>query len=182
MTNLLLDRGLYKPEKSRKYDAICTVAKSRTLSAFRSLDGEQKGRVLRFLYESGLINREKPIINLGGADLREAYLQEAHLEGAHIEKADLDRAILRGAILKKAHLQGTLLRCADLDGADVEGAHLERADLEGAILRRVNLEMAHGLDSSSKREWLLHTHKRDSKMNSIIDFFLRWWLYSGRYR
>lgn len=151
MTDLLLDRGLYKPEKSRKYEAIRTVAKSRTLSALRSLDGERKGRVLRFLYESGLIS-EQPVIILQSADLRGAHLIEAHLIGANLAdanlykanlyKADLSGAELIHVCLEEANLQEAYLHKADLMWANLEGANLIVATLAEAILQEAFLMRA----------------------------------------
>ena len=56
-------------------DSLSTVARARTLTVLPKLDGERKARVVQFLYESGLIVKKRPIIDLLRADLRRADLR-----------------------------------------------------------------------------------------------------------
>jgi hypothetical protein len=107
-------------------ESLRTLARARTLTVLRRLDGERKGRVLQFLQESGLIEGGRFYkeghsvrINLSGADLSEADLSEADLNGASLRRAHLSRA----------HLSRAFLNRADLSGADLSGASLTYADL-----------------------------------------------------
>ncbi len=166
MTELLLEKGL---RESKDESEVRAVARARTLTVLRGLDKTRKGLLLEFLYESKLINTDKPVINLrdanlsganlslinlsranlGGTILEGAHLErgrlhgailgKAHLEAAHLESAHLQEANLHGAILESAHLEAANLQGADLRGAILEGAHLEEADLQGADLRQANL-------------------------------------------
>lgn len=53
---MLLDPN--RPLRRSMYcDSLRTLARARTLAVLRRLDGTQKGTVLQFLYESGLIGR-----------------------------------------------------------------------------------------------------------------------------
>lgn len=57
MSTLLLTQNLgdfSEDEEVRK------IARGRTLTVLRRLDAERKGRVLRFLHESGLVDKDKP--------------------------------------------------------------------------------------------------------------------------
>ena len=54
MQELILDKGLRRSEKDAE---IRDVARARTLTVLRSLDGDRKGQVLRFLHEADLIGR-----------------------------------------------------------------------------------------------------------------------------
>ena len=117
MTELLLDKALRTSEEG---DEVQAVARARTLTALRGLDGIRKGILLRFLYESGLIGGEhqsgqiiSPVIDLRGADLREADLREADLRGVNLRGVDL---------------RGADLFVADLTGADLSGASLGLAE------------------------------------------------------
>jgi hypothetical protein len=91
MQALILEKGL---RKSEKYAEIRDVARARTLTVLRSLDGNRKGQVTRFLHEADLIGKsgvEQMIEAIrGGADspqqiteaiidLREADLSSADL-------------------------------------------------------------------------------------------------------
>ena len=92
------------------------IIRAQTLTVLRQLDGERKGLLLRFLYESGLIGK---------------WTGEGEPQGALV---DLSKADLSGANLVDAFLSGS-----DLGGSNLEGANLRRADLEGAILEGANL-------------------------------------------
>jgi len=71
--------SLYKAQPG---DGLSSVARARTLTVLPRLDGDRKTRVAQFLYESGLIPKERPVLDLRGANLREADLSGAGLSGA----------------------------------------------------------------------------------------------------
>jgi uncharacterized protein YjbI with pentapeptide repeats len=166
MTELLLDHCL---RTSKKGDGVRTVAWARTKTALRRLDdGAHKGRVLRFLYEAGLLNEAAPVIDLKGADLREADLRGSVLPKVCLKGADLRGANLRGAVLDMAYLSGVNLlphnkenpeqwnrhnlknvdwgeedfRASGLTIADLSNASLIGARLCVACLGRANLRNA----------------------------------------
>jgi hypothetical protein len=168
VAQLLLDKGL---RNSKSDDEIRNVARTKTLTVLRSLDGERKGILLQFIYDSHLIT-PTVIIDLNGADLRNtnlqipklayaslkavnlsdaklrvADLQHADLNGAFLDGADLvaaslQYANLRGAIVIAADLRAAYLNHADLSGADLDDAKLDRADLTDADLADASLEGA----------------------------------------
>lgn len=130
MADLLLKEKL----RTSRNKEIRNVARIRTLTVLRGLDGTRKGLVLRFLQEAGLINKENFCVklegaNLSGADLRNADLSSIDLWGANLSGADLRNAYLSDAILADADL-----RNADLSGAFLLNAELNGADLRGAIM------------------------------------------------
>ena len=139
--------------RSQRGDEVSILAKGRTLRVLPRLDSGSKARVLQFLYETGLIIKDRSVFDLLGADLRGADLRGADLRGADLGGADLSRANLGGADLRGADLRGANLREAnlhwtDLISADLSGAYLGRADLSmadlsGADLRNVK-ELAVG--------------------------------------
>jgi hypothetical protein len=144
MTELLLEKKLRTPEEGSE---VKSIARARTLTILRSLSGERKSSILRFLYEAKLIDREKAVVNLEGANLERAFLERAFLRGANLRGANLEGADLEGANLEGADLGGAFLGGANLEGAflweaDLEGAFLVGANLEGASLRGANLEGA----------------------------------------
>ncbi len=93
------------------------MARAHTLAVLEGLDPARKRVLLGLLHESNLIDLEKPIISLLGANLKGANLKGAHLPGANLKGADLRGADLREAYLKEADLKGADLRGADLRGA-----------------------------------------------------------------
>jgi hypothetical protein len=113
-----------------------------TLTVLGRLDpgrtGRRTGRLLRFLYDADLINRQKPIVELTGVDASGADLSRATLGGADLRGADLNGADLSGAVLVEADLScapqvhGWMERsqgCTDLSGADLSGATLNQTNL-----------------------------------------------------
>jgi uncharacterized protein YjbI with pentapeptide repeats len=140
---------------SEPNDAERSIARARTLTMLRQLDGERKGLLLRFLYESGLIGgfADQPIfveypvvVGLSGADLTKAQLATAFLSEANLANVDLTEANLKGV-----NLRGADLRSADLSKANLSSAVLDGANLNGAILDDANLSFA-SLRGSNLRE------------------------------
>jgi uncharacterized protein YjbI with pentapeptide repeats len=144
MSELLLEKKL---RESAKDAEVRNIARVRTLTALRRLDAERKGSVLQFLYESGLIDKEMPIVELYGANLEDADLSNAQLGEAKLRRVNLNRANLysidlEGANLYEADLSGADLYAANLQDADLRYAKLHEAILEGACLWNANLEGA----------------------------------------
>jgi len=148
MAELLLEKRLRDPE-TLIYVEVSDVARVRTLTVLRRLDGKRKGIVLRFLHESNLIqptgeHHKDSIINMADADLSEAdlriaLLEDADLSRANLRGADLTAAFLLDADLSGADLSGAILRSAVLNGADLRGAKLQDGDLRHASLVAVEL-------------------------------------------
>jgi uncharacterized protein YjbI with pentapeptide repeats len=149
MTELMLDREL---RSSQKEDEVRTVGRTRTLTVLQRLDGERRGVVLQFLHEANLIQRTHSILDLSGANLRDANVTRANLSGANLRDADLSGAKLSWANLSRADLSVVSLPDAHLRGANLHDATLSRsllfkanltgADLSGAILTRTILREA----------------------------------------
>ena len=122
-------------------EEVKTVARIRTLTILRGLDPGRKGRVIMFLRDSGLIEREA-VIDLCGADLSGASAVFASLGRVNIGEANLRGADLHGANLGKSFLGGTNLQGANLAGANLAGADLFEANLCGADLSYARLNGA----------------------------------------
>jgi hypothetical protein len=58
--------------EARQGDSLSSVARARTLTVLPRLDGDRKARVEQFLYESGLIGKNRPIVDMEGANLQGA--------------------------------------------------------------------------------------------------------------
>ncbi len=165
MAELLVDKGLHELQPG---DEVRNIARIRTLTALRRLDGDYNQILIQFLRDADLIGgpseQGKPIIDmryadlhgadlcgtkLNRVDLREADLRGAILSGADLPFAGLYRADLQGAELfgsnlfggnlQEANLQEAKLEGARLGGAELPRANLQRAALPGAILQRANL-------------------------------------------
>lgn len=142
MVELIAEHNLLGEEPGEKRKVLSTIARTRTLAVLRSLDGERKGHVVQFLYESGLIGPE-PVVVLRGADLADAILDKANLEEANLAEVSLARARLgRYAMEGGANLNKATLVRANLSEANLLMVHLEEADLSRANLERANLKEA----------------------------------------
>lgn len=164
ISKLLTDNHLNEPESG---SAARAIARARTLTVLPGLDPIRKGRVLRFLYETGLIFRDDPIVDLRGANfsnlkisetklnsnylertgtrisLRKANLQGAIFRDASLEEIDLRDACLDGAYITYADLSGTWLCNASMKMARLHGSNLYQACLQGAHMEAVNLRGAY---------------------------------------
>jgi uncharacterized protein YjbI with pentapeptide repeats len=165
MGSLLLEKDL---RKSAKDSEVRSLARARTLTVLSRLDSARKERLLQFLYEAGLLHKEKPVIDLTGADLSGIDLRNnnlsgggafsnnhtglfavplrpsnaANLSGASLSDANLERASLDYTDLSKADLSDAYLSKAELGGADLSSAYLSKADLSNARLAGANLTFA----------------------------------------
>lgn len=153
MTDLLIK---HKLKESEEDEPVRTLASARTLSAVRDLNGERRGRVLKFLSDNGVINM-KQIIDLKCAIFNDAELRDAHLEYAHLEKVYLKRADLRMAHLEEASLKG-----ANLDGANLTNSEVTPNQLAEAI----TLKNAIMPDGTKFGDWVLKEQPDWSKGTS----------------
>jgi uncharacterized protein YjbI with pentapeptide repeats len=170
MSQLMLEGDLRGSEEGSE---VRTLARARTRTVLARLDGSRKGRVVQFLYEASLINKERPVVslslvglrgadlsgltlkgaNLSDADLIDADLRGANLSDANVSEADLSGAKLSWAVLSGADLSGLTLKGAnlsnaDLIDADLRGANLSDADLSGAYLSQADLSGAYLIDAN----------------------------------
>jgi hypothetical protein len=113
-------------------DNLTKVVRAQTLAALELLDPNRKRILLQFLYDSDVISKDKPVVSLLAANLREARLSEARLGEANLKGADLS-----GANLHKVNLKGADLSEANLKGAaGITNEELEQMaySLEGTIM------------------------------------------------
>lgn len=127
MTQLLLHEGLLTSEPGSE---VRIVARSRTITALRMLDGARKGAVIQFLYEAKLIGGVK-------SDAKGGFL--AYLPTViELEGADLQGAKLSGIFCSNIKLKGVNLTGADLTDAIIIFSDFTGADLRGAILKNTS--------------------------------------------
>lgn len=163
MTELLLKDKLKELGENSE---IRSIARTRTLIVLRSVNGFRKGSVIRFLYESNLIQSDKPTIDLTGADLTRALLAGAKLHEVNFSKVDLTEADLRGSDLYRADLRTANLEGANLYGAYVTYANLSQAGLVGANLERADLRKS---DLTRADPINANLHKADLEQTTLAD-------------
>ncbi|GCE26738.1 hypothetical protein KDA_22220 [Dictyobacter alpinus] len=118
------------------------AADALTRDAFSHLDSEHKGRMMRFIYTTKLINNDSVVLDMQSVDVSKAQmdtidLRDTHLVGANISGSDLHGANLSDAILTFTDLSHTNLVKADLHACDMHNTNLTGANLAGANLRDV---------------------------------------------
>jgi Pentapeptide repeats (8 copies) len=181
MSELLLHKNLRDPKEGGE---IRSIARVRTITVLSRLNSERKKIVLLFLHESGLILKDKPIIDLRGANLYKINLSHFNLSDAELSGAILRRATLGGANLIKTDLWGadfttTIGGFEDLstigsgeylvldsaDGgvmANLRGANLSEAILYGSNATPEQLDQAKSLKGATMPDGLTRT-LRDGK-------------------
>jgi hypothetical protein len=154
---LLLDKE--RPlRQSKAGDEVRTLARARTLTVLSRLDGDRRGSVIEFLYESGLMNKDAGTVVLKGADLSNANLRGADLREAALRGADLSDANLSDANLIEADLGGANLHDANLSDANLSDANLFLADLIDADLIEADLSGANLIDAGLTDADLIDTY------------------------
>ncbi len=131
--------------QSQPTDIVRTVAQAQTLEALRALDPDRKAILLRFLYETKLIDNDYHIISLADAPLQNAHLSNIDLRDTYLVGANLAGADLRGANLSYATLVFTSFAHANLAGADLRGTNMQNVNVTGANLTGANLRDATGI-------------------------------------
>ena len=172
MSDLLLKENL---RGSKPKDVVRQVAEAQTLTALQNLNPARKGILVKFLYESHLIDYDptnkslqRPIIDLfsadlSGADLSKAALIRADLSGADLSGANLTNVFLIGTDLIGADLIGAWLGDVDLSHADLSYADLSYADLSGVNLTNVLLIGANLSHADLSGAILTHTSLLDAR-------------------
>jgi uncharacterized protein YjbI with pentapeptide repeats len=135
MGGLLTDHNLVSTDR----EDIRQLAEAQTLTVLARLDGFRKRPLVRFLHGAGLINKDKPIVEISGADLRYAHLSHADLSQTDLSYTDLSTATLHGANLSTANLKDADLSSATLSHAILTDAKVSHANLFRADLSRANL-------------------------------------------
>jgi Pentapeptide repeats (8 copies) len=136
MSELLLEKDL----RTSPTEAVCNVARVRTITILFQLDARRIGYVFAFLSESGLMTskpNEESIVSLS-----EANLEKINFSQANLSRSDLSKAKLIGANLSRANLKWADLSLANLSGADLSGAYFYESDLSYANLSLANLSGA----------------------------------------
>src|SRR5215204_3184423 len=103
MTELILEKNL---RDSKEESEVRTLARARTLTVLGRLGPDRKRSVVQFLYESVLVQKGNPIIDLENADLSEADLSLDNLSEADLSDANLRGANLSDGNLNEADLRG----------------------------------------------------------------------------
>jgi uncharacterized protein YjbI with pentapeptide repeats len=136
MSALMLEEDLRGSEEGGE---ARTLARARTLTVLGRLDPRRKRSAVQFLYESSLIDKADPIVDLSNADLSSVNLRLKDLSEADLSEVDLSEADLSNAHLDGANLSNAVLRDADLPSADLSEADLTHADLSDANLSSATL-------------------------------------------
>ncbi len=126
-------------------DVAKRVTDARTQEVLRSLDALHKASVLRFLYQTNLINNDYHIVRMAQVDLREARLAQIDLRDTYLVGANMYEVDLRSAILSDATLTFVDFSNANLEGANLQAADMHNVNLTGADLTRANLKDAVGV-------------------------------------
>jgi uncharacterized protein YjbI with pentapeptide repeats len=125
---------------SQPSSTVALVAEVDTATALRQLAPAGKGNLLRFLYETALINNDTHVIGLSELDAHNANLVNIDLRDTYLFGLDLHGSDMRGVNLSYATLNYVSLANTNLAGADLHGSDMRDTDLTGANLSGANLK------------------------------------------
>lgn len=89
ITSLLIDQDLLAEDKQ---STVATLAKARTITTLDMLDSRQKGHLIRFLSELGLIDSTEPKIDLRRGNLSHIILEPGNYDTINLGGTNLDNA------------------------------------------------------------------------------------------
>jgi len=133
--------------KTAPGDELSTLARAQTLAVLEGLGPRQKRILLQFLAESGLINRNGPIVSLRWANLRGTDLRGIDLRMDNLSWVDLSEAKIAGENLLQTDLSGAILRGVDLTKAFLTSTGLRQADLTDAKITEEQIKALEKLDT-----------------------------------
>ena len=103
-STMLLTEQPSDPQGNQAESMVSAYVTGRTLTTLPGLDEQRKGVIMQFVQQSQLINKERPIVDLDGADLSEADMSNMDLSGTDLAGSILTNADLTGADLSNAKL------------------------------------------------------------------------------
>ena len=86
LTDLLLNKNL---RQANPDDEAARAARAHTLTTLRNLAPEDRGQVVRFLYESALLDAAEPIVDLQAADLSGMTLSQVQMPAVNLRSVHL---------------------------------------------------------------------------------------------
>jgi uncharacterized protein YjbI with pentapeptide repeats len=137
ISEMMLHDGLRTSQPS---STVALVAEVDTATTLRQLEPAGKGNLLRFLYETALINNDTHVIGLSQLDAHNANLVNVDLRDTYLFGLDLHGSNMRGVNLSYATLNYANLANTNLAGADLHGSDMRNIDLTGANLSGANLK------------------------------------------
>ena len=130
MAELLLNGKL----TTSKNDEARNVARVRTLTLLRSLDGKRRAIALKFLYEANLMVKESTIVDLRGANLTDVKLLHEDLRNINMPSVDIIDAVLIGTNFQGANMSGATLANTNIGSVNFTGADLTKANLQSSYV------------------------------------------------
>jgi len=152
MTKLLIEQDYTDDEK---FEGAARLMRARTLIVLESLNGKQKGHLLRFLIETELLDKEQTYLKMKRANLTKleldpggygdfnldgVNLDSANLEWCHFQNIQMNGVSMRNANLENVDLTSASLEYILLNHSDIYNAKLSKAKMYKADLRDANLE------------------------------------------
>jgi uncharacterized protein YjbI with pentapeptide repeats len=137
ISDLMLHDGL---RTSKPSSTVQLVANVETATALRQLEPTDKGNLLRFLYETALINNDTHVIDLSELDAHNANLNNIDLRDTYLFGLDMHGSDMRGVNLSYATLNYVNMANSNLAGADLHGSDMRDSNLTGANLSGANLK------------------------------------------
>jgi uncharacterized protein YjbI with pentapeptide repeats len=137
ISDMMLHDGL---RTSQPHSTVALVAEVDTATTLRQLEPAGKGSLLRFLYETALINNDTHVIGLSELDAHNANLVNIDLRDTYLFGLDMHGSDMRGVNLSFATLNYVSLANSNLAGADLQGSDMRDTDLTGANLSGANLK------------------------------------------
>ena len=176
ITELSLDHNL---ATKKPKDGTKEIARSRVIFVLENIDGERKGQILQFLYESNLIDLTPKVVLVGanfkgiqltGIDLHSSEIRGAYFQNSDLQKSNLDQALFVGCNFLKSNfseskVENTDFSYSNLSSCEFQNMNLSTVNFEGANL--TNADFSNSVITNKQLDFITTFQGANTK-NSII--------------
>lgn len=177
INDLILRDGLAKESASLE---VKSIARSMTTEILQKISIEYAPKVINYLYENHLIEKENCKVDLSGIalagiDLSERYLNNVNLSGikiyaGNLSGADFSNSDLSNAILFRCNLRNSKFTNTDITATDLKSCNLVLADFKNVQGSRADLSYTHMYETVFENANL---HKSEYFQSRIIQVNFR---------
>ncbi|MFM6376109.1 MAG: pentapeptide repeat-containing protein [Microcystis panniformis] len=137
------------PDRAPLLPEFQPIAQALTLAVLDELDGKRKGKIIIYLAKSGLINKDRPIIDLETANLQKLELNNnwtgslIQITGADMTEAQINDINFANSNLARSNLSHATLKDVTFENSDLSGVNLDGATFKNVTFKK-------GIDNNYK--------------------------------
>lgn len=130
------------PDRAPLLPEFQPIAQALTLAVLDELDGKRKGKIIIYLAKSGLINKDRPLIDLETANLQKLELNNnwtgslIQITGADMTEAQINDINFANSNLARSNLSHATLKDVTFENSDLSGVNIDGATLKNVTFKK----------------------------------------------